>query len=505
MTTVRELTTKLGFEVDSTKLQAYEKGLQNVRRTMLQVAAAGAAIAGSLFGITKSVANTADEIAKTSRELGISSDVLQEYRYAADLAGISNESLDKSLRLFSRSVGQAAQGTGVAAQQFEYLGISLYDAEGRLKSNDVLLEEVGQKLEGVEDASIRAAISQDLFGRSGQRLGVLISQNREELEKQRKTAHEYGLVLSQEVLANSEEFNDRLSDAEKIVRSFGQIIAAELLPRMTEIIKAFIEFVQANRELIKTKVQDFLDGLISFLKALWAVLSAVNTVFQFFAQFVGGAENALKLLFATMIAFKTASFIKSIIDIVSALRGFSIAAVIAQLSISPIVLAIAAVTAAVIALIYYWDELDLSLPDWVLDSWNAFIDTVKAAFGWVKDLFGFFGDNTDQTINTGTTDQQTASRSDLLNRARGFSTSPQTQDLMNAGRVGGDFTPVPPGALTNNMSSREVNVNSNIQVTVPPGSTSDQVAFLKQAAQQSFKEEYVRHLQNVLYNNPQLE
>ena len=66
---------------------------------------AGVAAAGSLALLVKRSIDAADAIAKTADAIGISTDALQELRFAADLSGVSVESLDKALKFATKAIG----------------------------------------------------------------------------------------------------------------------------------------------------------------------------------------------------------------------------------------------------------------------------------------------------------------------------------------------------------------------------------------------------------------
>ena len=71
------------------------------------------AVAGvaALTSFANKALDTADAIAKTSDKLGISTDTLQEYRFALDLAGVSQAQVDKGLeQVAARAIRSARRG-----------------------------------------------------------------------------------------------------------------------------------------------------------------------------------------------------------------------------------------------------------------------------------------------------------------------------------------------------------------------------------------------------------
>lgn len=55
------------------------------------------------------------------------------------------------------------------------MGIKVQDANGNLKSSDQLLKEVAGKFAGYQDGAAKAALAQELFGRSGAELMPLLN------------------------------------------------------------------------------------------------------------------------------------------------------------------------------------------------------------------------------------------------------------------------------------------------------------------------------------------
>ncbi len=87
-------------------------------------AAIGIALSGTAFVRSiKSQIDLADEVAKTSQKIGVQAEELQKLRYAADLAGVSSETLTRAL---SRISSEAINGN----EELKKLGIAVRDTNG---------------------------------------------------------------------------------------------------------------------------------------------------------------------------------------------------------------------------------------------------------------------------------------------------------------------------------------------------------------------------------------
>jgi len=88
------------------------------------IAVAGVAGMGLMI---KSSIQVIDKLGKVSSKLGVTSQELQRFRFAAKLAGVEETALDMGLQRFIRRVGEAAQGTGEAKDALKKMGIQLTD------------------------------------------------------------------------------------------------------------------------------------------------------------------------------------------------------------------------------------------------------------------------------------------------------------------------------------------------------------------------------------------
>ena len=128
-------------------------------------AAAGAAAAGGVAVLLKSSIDMADQAGILAGKLGVTTEALSRLQYAAKLSDVSQQSLESGMKRLSRTLTESAAGTGEAAKAFEALGLSAKDLINL--PVDQQLGAIGDALNTVENASQKAAIAQQIFGRSG--------------------------------------------------------------------------------------------------------------------------------------------------------------------------------------------------------------------------------------------------------------------------------------------------------------------------------------------------
>ncbi|GEM_PF-2335911 len=182
----------------------------------------GFAAAVGVDAITGAIGRALDyasSLGEVAQQLGVTTDALQEYRFAATQAGLSQEDMDQSLSQLTRRIGEAASGTKAQAQAFETLGINVRDARGNIIQAGDAIPLIADALKRVESPAARAALLMDLFGRSGQKLEPLLAGGAAGVNNLRDAARELGLVLSSEQIQSADDAADKLAAVKQVLEA----------------------------------------------------------------------------------------------------------------------------------------------------------------------------------------------------------------------------------------------------------------------------------------------
>lgn len=200
------------------------------------VAATTAAIVGTgtaLYNSTAAAAAYGDQIDKTSQRLGMSAQAYQEWDYVMQLAGTSMSENSAAFRTLTNQLDAAMNGSSEAAANFEALGLSMDDISNM--SREDVFASIITGLQGMEDTTERAALANDLLGRSAQALTPLLNMTAEETRAAIDTANEYGIVMSGEAVTASADFTDALTTMNATVTGLKNSMLTELMPSMTTV------------------------------------------------------------------------------------------------------------------------------------------------------------------------------------------------------------------------------------------------------------------------------
>ncbi len=222
--------------------------LQTTRMVGVGMTAVGGGIVGGLMAMTKQAATYGDEIAKASKKTGMTTEDISRLRYAAERSGVGFGGLESALARMARSASEAAGGAEMYSEAYDRLGVSVTDANGELKGGEQLFREVAEGLKNVDNATERAALAQEIFGRSGAQLLPLLNEGEAGIKKLGDRAEELGMVLSGKAAKDSERFNDALEDLKDTGTTIAMTLGQTLMPTIAEIAEKVSEAVGRWRE-----------------------------------------------------------------------------------------------------------------------------------------------------------------------------------------------------------------------------------------------------------------
>lgn len=225
--------------------------MRSIQRTARQVGPQiGAALAAGAAAFSfqvKRIIDDADNLAKTSRKIGVTVEALSAYRLGAQLAGTNTEALNKGLARLARNASDAANGLATPLRAFEFLDIQVQNSDGSLRDLNDLMLDVADRFEKMENGTKKAALAQELFGRSGVELVPFLNQGRDGLEAIRKEAEQLGIIFSGQTAAAAEEFNDNLTRLKAANTGLFYSITEELGPALIAITDTMVESAKEIR------------------------------------------------------------------------------------------------------------------------------------------------------------------------------------------------------------------------------------------------------------------
>lgn len=309
-----------------------------VARTMgmaLTVAAtAGAAAVGGLVAsgvrLSNVYAERADEMAKFSRETGFAADALQQLEFASGIQGADFEGVKATVRTLNKRVGELRGGFGALNTALTKLDPalkkSLVNSENSTEAYWAMMEAIA----GMPDEMDRAALAAAAFSKRGAAEAMRLAEGGvDAIRALRAESERLRPALTKAQRDDAEKYNDSLFKMKFALGGVSDAIASKLLPRMTPLIEDFTDFIVLNRDLAATKAVEFFENLkqsttdfnfkeagenmLGVIAALADILPMVATMMRTFVDAVGGAENAVKIVFATAVISKVAGLYNAMV------------------------------------------------------------------------------------------------------------------------------------------------------------------------------------------------
>lgn len=280
-------TTQRIFKAVASRLNSLRKTVFSFRTALVSLAGAGG------FGfLIKSSMDSIDKISKLSRTLGISVADLRKLEYAADLSGLSVDTVARAVRNLNRVMVDFQGGTGDAKDAFDELGITSDDLNAVMGDQFKVLELLADRFERVENSAVRSSIAQDLFGGRASEMLLVLEEGADGLAQISDEAERFGLLLSASAAKGVEDANDSFTRLFALFKGLRDTVVSFLAPAIQMAVESAQKYIE---ELIKS--YDGAGGIKAFARDI--SLSLVNAI-QSFAEAMAfiinllvGAINAL--------------------------------------------------------------------------------------------------------------------------------------------------------------------------------------------------------------------
>jgi len=356
--------TKKGFDFREV-LDNASKALKDVGKQLTEVGkgltttfTAPITVAGaSIMALAKKTADAGDELAKMAARTGFSVEALSEYKYAAELSGTSLDALETSIKKMQNTITDAANGNKTAARTLNDLGLSFNEIKNL--SPETQFAMIATSIASIEDPTRRAALAQDVFGKSGTDLLPMLANGALGLAQLREEARQLGVVWTEDSAKAAEKFNDDLQRVQAAVGGAFKEVGEKLLPVLSE------KLIPVIQEHVIPAIQRFAER--------------IGDLIQWFANLDPKWQAVI------LAAVGLAAAIGPLLT----LCGMFVSALGVLLSpIGLVTLAVTALIAAGIALAANWDTIKAK----AAEIWGAIVSTLKnaanAMIGLINSIIG---------------------------------------------------------------------------------------------------------------------
>lgn len=294
-------------------VHGFKKGIKTA--AVMGTALTGMAVAGgtALFGMANKAAASGDRVDKLSQKVGMSRKGFQEWDYILSQNGMSIESLQGGMKKLNNTIDDAIGGSKTAVNAFGRIGISVDDLKG--KSPEQVFEMTVKALQGMPDGAEKAALANELLGRSGSELMPLLNGSSKSVDELKAKAKELGIVLSDDSIDASVKFTDTLDSLKRSLGAVVTKVGVAVMPIMQKaadwvianmptiqmvmgtVFKYIGQFVSAAVDVFQTYFLPVLQFIFNWIRDNWPQISNfIGTVFNLIKDIIHQATEAIKVI-----------------------------------------------------------------------------------------------------------------------------------------------------------------------------------------------------------------
>ncbi|MGO4379745.1 hypothetical protein AB4Z19_15825 [Pseudoduganella sp. RAF19] len=286
----------------------------------------GGSILAGIVALTLEWGRLGAEVDRTARSLDISATELQSLRGAAAAAGVGSQELSGGLKSLGDTLEDALFGRNQQALVvLNRLGVGIHHTRDGSIDAARAMRDLSASIVGIKNVQVQGVIART-FGLES--VLPLLRQGPVAIAAYERKVAELGGVMGGSALHAAEDFELSLNYLSVATQGVKNSIGAQLLPVLQPLIERFTVWIAANRELIATKVGDFVGGLVQRLNELdfqrisddvHGFVTAVDDA----VESVGGWKNAAIGLVVVM----NGSLIASVINLGLAMGSLGASAV----------------------------------------------------------------------------------------------------------------------------------------------------------------------------------
>ena len=189
----------------------------------------GIAVAAAALAAVKAIGQAAKDMSdlyESSQKLGVSVETLSAFGYAAQMSGVSTESLGVGLKQLNRNLTDMDTATTKSANALRALGVVSSD------TGEEAFKKIADQLAKMPDSANKTALAMAVFGKSGSDLIPMLNEGAAGLQAMADEAERFGVAISSDTAAAADAFGDNVDRMNFAMKGAVRQITAGLLPSM---------------------------------------------------------------------------------------------------------------------------------------------------------------------------------------------------------------------------------------------------------------------------------
>lgn len=308
---LREFGVKVSLNFDAKKFEEAQSKVDKFSGKLKGFAFEVAGLTAGVFEFQNLFTSNARSLQNQADMLGLNTKELQEYEYAAKVAAdVNRDDLVGSLKDLGDTLDKARAGDLAARQSLEQIGGAsgntglilgrLYDKT--YKVTDAFRDlSVGISKMASANPQAAARLTEQTVGNV--KLLNLLRQGPKAIDALTAEGGK-NFALNERMIRQGYEMDVQMSKLWMTFRKFGYEIGFSVMKHLAPMIQQFEKWFQANKKVIATGINAFIDALANGLKLVFEDSVMLAKALGPVVDMLGGAKNAMNLLIAGFLVFK---------------------------------------------------------------------------------------------------------------------------------------------------------------------------------------------------------
>lgn len=245
----------------------------------------GQEIARSVADGVAAIPDLVSAVGKASKELEIQARLanantteFQEWAFASKKVNVEQDKLSDIMKDVNDKFGDFMQtGGGEMADFFEKIApkVNVTAKEFQGLSGPQILEKYYQTLQKANVSQAEMTFYMEAIANDATLLAPLLDNNGQKLKEYAKQAHDLGVIMSDDAIAATKEFNTSLETIQSTLQGVLTRLAAQAAPALNDLANRFLGFAVESKE----GIDDSIKSIIGILESLFSVVGEIfNTI-----------------------------------------------------------------------------------------------------------------------------------------------------------------------------------------------------------------------------------
>lgn len=326
---LREFGVAIKLNFDSKKFDEADDKISKFSDKLKGFALGVAGLTAGLFESQNLFTSNARSLQNQADLLGINTTQLQEYEYAAKVAAdVNRDELVGSLQQLGDTMDKARAGDVAARQALEQIG-------GAGGNTAMIIGRLNDKTYKVTDAFKDLSVGISAISKTSPQAAARLTEQtvgnakllnllRQGPKAIQDLTEEGGrnFALNDKMIKQGYQMDVQMSKLWMTFRKFGYEIGFSVMKHLGPMIGQFEKWFNANKKMIASGINIFLDTLANALEIVFKDAVAIAKALGPVIDMMGGSKNAIQALIAAFVVFKGLGIAVSFIQMATAVGSF---------------------------------------------------------------------------------------------------------------------------------------------------------------------------------------